>query len=214
MFDFASATFHGDLVSILIAILVGGLLGVERQSRDKAAGLRTMIFICLGSTCFTIISQRLAPADPVRIAAQVVSGIGFIGAGVILRHGTRVLGVTTAAAIWMAAALGMAIGARYYELVLPATLLAVLILWRFPALTRIIDRFHEEHTYFVVLAEAVDVGHIGELLAGCRLNCQSRSFERENDRVTCKLELAGSAKAHERLVQTLLVDARVAGFHY
>jgi len=94
-----------DLFAVLLAIVVGGLIGTERQSREKAAGLRTMIFICMGAALYTILSRRLGSGDPARVAAQIVSGIGFLGAGVILRHGSRVIGVTTAAAIWIAASM-------------------------------------------------------------------------------------------------------------
>ena len=113
-------SFRQELIALGASVFVGGLIGVERQSRDKAAGLRTMIFICMGATLFTIISRCLG-GDPARVAAQIVSGIGFIGAGVILKHGSRILGVTTAAVIWVTAALGMCIGAGHYSLVLVAT---------------------------------------------------------------------------------------------
>ena len=104
-------SFRQELIALGASVFVGGLIGVERQSRDKAAGLRTMIFICMGATLFTLISRRLAPGDPVRIAAQIVSGIGFLGAGVILRNGPRILGVTTAAVIWLTAVAACSISA-------------------------------------------------------------------------------------------------------
>ena len=96
-----------DLVRVGLAILIGGLIGAEREYRDKAAGFRTLIFITLGSTLFTMFSARLGgPEDPVRIAANIVTGIGFLGAGTILRGEHGVTGLTTAAAIWLSAALG------------------------------------------------------------------------------------------------------------
>ncbi|HQN43268.1 MAG TPA: MgtC/SapB family protein, partial [Anaerolineaceae bacterium] len=91
-----------DLLKIVLAVLVGGLIGIEREYRDKAAGFRTLIFICVGAALFTILSVRLAgDKDPTRIAASIVTGVGFLGAGVILRDGGRVIGLTTAAAIWL-----------------------------------------------------------------------------------------------------------------
>lgn len=92
---------------MLVAILIGGLIGAEREFHEKAAGFRTITFICLGSTLFTMLSLELGGArDPVRIAASIVTGIGFIGAGVILRDGGRIVGLTTASTIWISAALG------------------------------------------------------------------------------------------------------------
>jgi putative Mg2+ transporter-C (MgtC) family protein len=97
-----------DVVKIILAVAAGGLIGLEREFRDKAAGFRTLIFICMGAALFTIFSARLAGTnDPTRIAANIVSGVGFLGAGVILREGGRVIGLTTAATIWLTAALGI-----------------------------------------------------------------------------------------------------------
>ena len=100
------------LIKLAAAVLVGGLIGAEREFRDKAAGFRTIIFIALGSTLFTVFSSLLAGQenDPARIAANIVTGIGFLGAGAIMRDGGRVAGLTTAATIWLTAALGMGIG--------------------------------------------------------------------------------------------------------
>ena len=104
-----------NLVLALAAVLCGLLLGGERQRREKPAGLRTLSLVCLGSAIFTILSFAFTSTtgDSGRVAAQIVTGIGFLGAGVIL-HGRRVVsGMTTAAIIWVAAAIGMAVGAGY-----------------------------------------------------------------------------------------------------
>jgi putative Mg2+ transporter-C (MgtC) family protein len=110
----------GDsLIRILAAIICGGLIGYERERKGKPAGLRTNILICLGATLYMIISELVAlkhPAqfsDPGRIAAQVVVGIGFIGAGTIIQSRGTVAGLTTAATIWVVAAIGLIIGAGY-----------------------------------------------------------------------------------------------------
>jgi len=140
-----------DLIKVLLSVAAGGVIGVEREFRDKAAGFRTLIFICGGATIFTILSVKLAgDNDPARIAAQIVTGVGFLGAGAIMRDSQRVTGLTTAAAIWLTAALGMVIGAGEY--VLAGVILAVtsLVLWVFPILERWIDNIREEHTYTVV----------------------------------------------------------------
>lgn len=133
-----------DLLRILLAIAIGGAIGIERELRHKAAGLRTVIFVCLGSTLFTMMSIRLAGPgdDPTRIASAIVTGVGFLGAGAILQHGTQVLGLTTAATVWLVAALGMAVGAGHYALALAVTASTLVVLSLFPALERWIDRFH------------------------------------------------------------------------
>jgi len=123
-----------DLVCLLASVACGIAVGLEREHRDKPAGLRTVLLICLGSTVFTLVSlllgERKPTADPARLAAQIVSGIGFIGAGAILRsHGT-VHGLTTAATIWAVAAVGVTLGAGYVVpgIVFTATILIVLTL--------------------------------------------------------------------------------------
>jgi putative Mg2+ transporter-C (MgtC) family protein len=105
---------------LLLAAAVGGLLGAERELRRKSAGFRTNILIALGAAIFTIMSVALSPgaADGTRIAAQIVTGIGFLGAGTILHNRDGVKGLTTAATVWVNAALGVAAGGGQYRLVI------------------------------------------------------------------------------------------------
>lgn len=101
------------VLKLAVAVLVGGLVGFERERRDRPAGLRTHILVCLGSTLITLVSIEMAGGryDATRIAAQIVSGIGFLGAGTIFRSETGVRGLTTAAGLWVVAGIGMAIAA-------------------------------------------------------------------------------------------------------
>lgn len=124
---------------LMAAVLLGFALGLEREITNKYAGLRTHILVCLGACVFTIISIYGFPTvlsgdnanglrDTARVAAQVVTGIGFIGAGTVLRHGSSVSGLTTAATLWMAASIGMACGSQQYVVAVVATLFSVLVL--------------------------------------------------------------------------------------
>lgn len=105
----------GDIFSIVLAVVLGAAIGIEREFSGKAAGLRTNVLICLGAAAFTIISKRMAGGDDslTRIAAQVVTGVGFLGAGAIIQDRGGVHGLTTAATIWFVASLGMACGGRF-----------------------------------------------------------------------------------------------------
>lgn len=199
---------------MFLSLVVGSMIGLERQARDKAAGLRTMVFICLGATLFTLLSQRIAPADPVRIAAQVVTGIGFLGAGVILRHGSRIVGVTTASAIWLTAALGMGIGVGYHALVLVVAVVAVGVLLGFRSITRVIDAVHEERAYRVGMRDRFDADAIGALLRSARLKCHSRVYARSEGVVTCTLYVVGPAAAHARFVEAVLARPEIESFSY
>ena len=120
------------LIKIVISLVLGGALGMERQYHDKPAGYATNCLICLGAMLFTVLSEYMGNAggDPGRIAAQVVTGVGFIGAGSILRDGNKISGLTTAANVWAVAAIGMAIG--YNQLFLATTTtVAILLLQMF-----------------------------------------------------------------------------------
>jgi len=118
------------VVRLLLAALLCGLVGLERESRGQAAGLRTHVVVGLGAALFTIVSAYgfARGGDPTRIAAQVVSGIGFLGAGAILRTGGSIRGLTTAGTLWVVAALGMAAGAGAYEAAVAATVVLVVVL--------------------------------------------------------------------------------------
>ena len=118
------------ILRLLIAGLLGGLIGFEREFRAKEAGLRTHFIVALGSALFMLISQYAFSGrfDAARVAAQVVSGIGFIGAGVIIFQKNAVRGVTTAAGLWVAAAIGLAAGAGMYDIAIAASLFTILCL--------------------------------------------------------------------------------------
>lgn len=117
---------------LMLAVFLGTLIGLERELAHKHAGVRTHALVALGSALFTIISSEAARGlpgvDPTRIAAQVVSGIGFMGAGLIIFNDSRVRGLTTAAGLWASAAIGMAVAFGLYAVAIFATLLALFVL--------------------------------------------------------------------------------------
>lgn len=111
-----------------LSLLVGLAIGIERESRGKDAGISTHSLVIMGSMLFTFLSMQVDPESTSRIAAQVVTGIGFLGAGLILKDGTTVRNLTTAASLWFAAAIGMAIGFQFYIAAILSTLVALLAL--------------------------------------------------------------------------------------
>ena len=128
---------------LLLAALCGGLLGFERELRQKSAGLRTNMLIAIGAALFTLMSYELADgpvADPSRVAAQIVTGIGFLGAGAIMRTDGGIQGLTTAATIWVNAAVGVAAGGGEYHLAFIATAVTLGVLLLLNPLERAIDR--------------------------------------------------------------------------
>ncbi len=136
-----------SLQKIIIAFLVGAILGIEREYRSKPAGFRTMIMICVGSALFTILSKEVSDISPDRIASNIVTGIGFIGAGVIFKEGMNINGLTTAALIWVTAALGMAAGYGNYVMVVIVSIVVTFTLFILEYLQRTVDRLHKVTSY-------------------------------------------------------------------
>ena len=123
-------TWTSNIPAILLAVCCGAAIGLERQLKHKPAGLRTNVLICLGAAVFTIISERMAGGQDsiTRIAAQIVTGVGFLGAGAVIQDRGGIHGLTTAATIWLVASIGMACGARLYGLAIITTVLAIVVL--------------------------------------------------------------------------------------
>ncbi len=142
--------FTQDLLSIFVALILGAVIGLERELSDKAAGLRTNILICVGSCLFSILSMELASSrgtDVTRMAAQIVSGIGFLGAGAIMREGEHVTGLTTAATIWVVAAIGAAVGFGFWTIGAATAVVTLIVQAVFPHLDTMIDELRQRHTF-------------------------------------------------------------------
>ena len=183
------------VLRVVLAAVLGGAIGLERELRDREAGLRTHLLVSVGAALFTMVSayawtdwqfsQRDGLVfDPTRIAAQVVTGIGFLGAGAIIRQGLSVKGLTTAATLWVVAAIGMAAGVGYYEAALVTTALVLVSLWPLRILAyRLSARTRPEEGHLAVDlpagASAVSVLEAAEK-AGAEV--ASLEFEEEGDR--------------------------------
>ena len=128
MDDLLSGNELDFLLRLALCLLFGGAIGVERELRNKPAGISTNCFVMAGACLFTFVSQAIDPNSPARIAAQVVSGVGFIGAGMILKgDGNAVKNLTTAASVWFAAAIGMVIGYGWYVIAAVATVYGIVV---------------------------------------------------------------------------------------
>jgi putative Mg2+ transporter-C (MgtC) family protein len=137
-----------EVGQISAAFAVGAILGIEREFRSKPAGFRTMILISVGSCLYTLLSKDMgSDGSSDRIASNIVTGIGFIGAGVIFKEGITVNGLTTAALIWITAALGMAIGNHNYPVALVVTVIVVIALFVLEPVQRFINHFHKVKDY-------------------------------------------------------------------
>jgi putative Mg2+ transporter-C (MgtC) family protein len=136
-----------EAAQVSVAFIIGAIIGIEREFRSKPAGFRTMILICVGSCLYTILSKESNSTSPDRIASNIVTGIGFIGAGVIFKEGISVNGLTTAALIWITAALGMAVGYHNYPIAIVVTSMVVVALFVLEPVQRFINNLHKVKDY-------------------------------------------------------------------
>ena len=161
-----SINFSSDLIiRLAIAALLGGILGLEREIHGRPAGLRTHLLVSLGAAAFMIMSPLVAgmnpnfPGDPGRISAQIVTGIGFLGAGAIVKEGVSIRGLTTAACLWVAAAIGMACGAALYAEAILISIMAIFALVLLPY-AEVIFKTHSYRVLEISLPLEVDASSI------------------------------------------------------
>lgn len=193
---------------ILLAASLGGLVGLEREVSQKPAGLRTNMLLCVGAAVFTVISIDFAAfssvADPGRIAAQIVTGIGFIGAGVIIQSRASVIGVTTAATLWVVTAIGMAVGAGMYVLAVGATGVVLFILTALKGLDRVLHRRQNLYFYSIVLTNRRQLRKIMKILEELKVVVQDQSLRREEKKLLIEFSLQMAEEVKEELDTRLM----------
>src|SRR5215475_10352201 len=191
-------------LKLLLAAILGGIIGIEREIRDKPAGLRTNILICVGSTLFMSISTKVAAltgGDQTRIAAQIITGIGFLGAGAVLHSHGFVLGLTTAATIWVVAGIGMALGAGFYGMAVMATALSIVTL---TFMSFVEDRLqsHRVYSYSVVVTDVANaLPLMKNALKELAIAPSSFNFRRESDGFHVWFNLLISRETHLKIVE-------------
>jgi putative Mg2+ transporter-C (MgtC) family protein len=196
-----------DLSKLLLAAFLGGLIGLEREAKHRPTGLRTNLFICLGAAMFTLLSDQLAgehTGDHTRIAAQIIPGIGFIGAGSIIARGDLVTGITSAATLFVVASVGMAVGGGLYVTAIFATALVLGVLSILGLLERFLNLKTMVHGYEVTGRNADDmqrqVNGILEAVHSMTTNVQVAPTPVH---VRVRFECEGTRKTQEQLVRRL-----------
>ncbi len=202
-----------DMVARLaVSIVLGSFVGMERALRDKPAGFRTNILICLGACVFTIASQALSGpvVDDTRIAAQIVSGVGFLGAGAILRDDKGIIGLTTAATIWAVSAIGMAAGFGQYILAVVATVGVVVVLVGLPLFSTVIEQRRDAVEYRLWTAKSAEqFDRVSGLFTEHKLRIVlSDSFE-DDGGIVFTIKALGPRNMHETLHRKLILDENV-----
>jgi putative Mg2+ transporter-C (MgtC) family protein len=202
------------IAKLLIAVLIGGIIGAEREYHNKSAGLRTLMLICLGSTLFTMLSMEIGEhTSPDRIASNIVTGIGFVGAGVIFMGGTGINGVTTAATIWVTAALGVGVGAGHQYISLLGCIVLIAILQAFTVIEDYIDRINRVHTYKITAPYHDRVFEQYEaLMKQFHLSYKRGTQKREQQTFSATWDAEGAKKDHAAFINHMLNDAGVEKF--
>jgi putative Mg2+ transporter-C (MgtC) family protein len=200
---------------LLISFAIGTAIGLEREYRSKAAGLRTMIMICLGATIFTEISIQLGGNTPDRIASTIISGIGFLGAGVIFKDGLSVSGITTATTIWIAAALGMAVGAGEYFIAVVGSAVVLVVLVLFEKVQNVIERINQSRSYKIT----VEGNHEFEInilqeIKKLKLSVRKKKDYKEGKHSILIYEVVGSENDLNAFNIHLKEDNRILSYDY
>lgn len=204
-----------DVLRLVLAAVVGGIVGFEREYRDKAAGLRTSVLICIGSALFTLLSFRLGEGNDIRIAVGIVTGVGFLGAGAIMRESGQVTGLTTASTIWLVAAMGMGIGGGQYLLIAVITVLVMLVLWGMRPVESWVSGLRDERVYHVTLAAGeVSPDKIMAGCAECGLKIGDIRRGKMDGKAVCSWAASGPPDSHQRAQRRLLEDPLVADVSY
>jgi putative Mg2+ transporter-C (MgtC) family protein len=208
--------FSDEVLKLLLAVLVGGLIGAEREFRHRSAGFRTIIFICVGSTLFTMFSLRLGgEVSPVRIAAHMVTGVGFLCAGVVLEDKARIVGLTTASTIWFTAAMGMGIGGGQYRIIAAALVAAMIILWAFPRVEEWIYNARARRVYQIICEINRDrLKEMENVFQDCGLRVKGHKLEKREDEMVCIIDAYGTPDNHERVMEKLLNEPGIKRFNY
>jgi putative Mg2+ transporter-C (MgtC) family protein len=202
-------------LQLLISFVIGSAIGLEREYRSKAAGLRTMIMICIGSTVFTEISISIGGSSPDRIASNIITGIGFLGAGVIFKDGLSINGITTATTIWIAAALGMAVGAGEYFVALIGSTVVLIVLSLFENLQRIIVRMHQARSYKITFdKDETFLSNLETEIKRLKLRFNKARDMKNDNNYTVIYEVYGREKNLETLNEFLKSASQVRAYEY
>jgi len=215
LFDSSHFITQSEVNKFLLATLLCGLIGVEREFRSKQAGLKTMIMIGLGATLFTILSVKIGLNSQDRIASNIVTGIGFLGAGVIFKEDNQVKGLTTACVIWIVAAIGMAVGSGYHEQAIGVTLVVLLALLIFPYVENFVERRFTKRTYRIVKKyENESLDTYEEYIRTSKLKLHRGKQELANGIISGTWVAVGSPKNHKKFVDKMLMDDKIIAFDF
>ncbi|WP_183574384.1 MgtC/SapB family protein [Mucilaginibacter sp. X5P1] len=213
--DTSQSIYGNELVKLTLSVVAGSILGLEREIRGKSAGFRTLALICFGATIFTICSYLLGVEDNRdRIAANVITGIGFIGAGVIFRNNSSISGITTAASIWVSASIGMLLGIGNFLLAGVALIFALFILYILDFIQFWIDYKFQHRNYNVVFRDDCPVDMLEEQVKSLKLNFNKTKMLRNDKQTVFQFEVWGKESSLFLFNQWLFDNKSILSFEW
>lgn len=215
IFDTKFFITQSDIIKFVTAIVLCGLIGAEREYRSKSAGLKTMMMIGLGSTLFTILSIKIGAGSQDRIASNIVTGIGFLGAGVIFKEGVSVRGLTTACVIWIVAAIGMAIGSGFIYQAIAVTAVVLSSLLSFPLIEKMVELKFTKRSYKITKKyNGANKDNYEELFKTYKLKPSRGQYKLANGTITVTWDAVGMPKNHDAFVLKMLEDVNLIEFEF
>lgn len=201
-----------EATKLFVALFIGAIIGAEREYKSKAAGFRTVILITVGSTIFTIVSNVISLDG--RVASNIVTGIGFLGAGSIFREGTIIKGITTATTIWISAAIGMAVGIGKFEFAFLSLFVVMLVLLSFNWIQRLIDKTNKIESYTITLdnQKVNNKDSLKDFIKSHNLIVKTIKQSKNKDNQTFIFSVQGSAINHSKLIESLFESDFIISF--
>lgn len=214
-------TYFEDIERLALAAFLGALVGLEREMKGKEAGLRTIMLVSLGACLFTIVSYQMPyritgkVEDYTRIASYIVSGIGFLCAGLIFKSDNGVQGLTTATSVWAVTAIGMAAGCGMYVIAFAATVLCIIILLFVNLFERYLEEIKLNRTYLIKTRERVtEEALLNDYFTETSLKLLNAESMRDNDLNLFRITVRGKKNVHENVVKRLLINTDIITLRY
>ncbi|WP_213278292.1 MgtC/SapB family protein [Chryseobacterium indologenes] len=203
-----------ELLLILISVILGLFIGAEREYRNKSAGLRTFILVCFGACLFTILSIKIGVENPDRLAANIITGIGFLGAGVIFKGDNKIEGITTATTIWATASIGMAVGSGYVYIAMLGTALVLIILNVLTYLQNFIDNYNKVREYKIAVTASADIQYCEDIFKEHHLKYLMIKQQYSPESLTVIWRLTGKNTHHEEVIRRLVDDPKIKAYQF
>lgn len=202
-----------DYVKILISMVAGSIIGAEREYKSKNAGFRTITLITIGATLYTLLSKHIAVGEDFHIVGNIVVGVGFLGAGAIFKDGSNVSGITTAATIWISAAIGMAIGAGEYSFAFLTLITELTILLGFSGIQSVIDNRNAEKYYKISIKNQSNAYvFIKKIIKECKLKSRQVNVSKVDGKLRYTFKISGGVDKHQQLVSLLAASDEILSF--